>query len=173
MAKVEESVFRHAPVPAGGGTIQAHALGLQVVHPQQLLGECPFKSLPARVITQGLQHGRQPGVAQVQGVDLLASRAAQGLVTLLGPGLHVVQAMICLGQDMHQPQYRHPAQAQAHPIAMGEKLASSRVAPSCGRTGPPGEACHRRVHCEWSGARPWCTSSGPETLPQLLKPLKI
>ena len=100
VAELEESVFRHAPVPAGGGTIQAHALGLQVVHPQQLLGEGPFKALPARVITQGLQHGRQPVVAQVQEMDLLAGRAAQGLEALLGPGLHVVQAMIRLGQDM-------------------------------------------------------------------------
>ena len=38
MPKLEQPVFRHAPAPAGRGTIQAHALGLQIVH-TQVLGE--------------------------------------------------------------------------------------------------------------------------------------
>ena len=122
MPKLEQPVFRHAPVPAGRGTIQAHALGLQVVHTQQVWGAGACKGLPARVSTQSLQHGRQPVVAQVQGMDPLAGRAAQSLESLLGPRLHMVQAMIRLGQNMGQPQHGHPAEAEAHPIAVRGKV---------------------------------------------------
>jgi len=62
---LKQPVFRHAPIPAGRGTIQAHALGLQVVHAQQVLGQGAFKALPMFVMTQGLQHRRQPVVAEV------------------------------------------------------------------------------------------------------------
>jgi hypothetical protein len=100
VTELQQAVVGHAPVAAGGGGIQPHALGLQVVHAQPCLSEGPFKGRPACIITQGLQHGRQPVVAQVQGMAPLAGRAAQGLEALRGPRWHLGQAMICRGQDM-------------------------------------------------------------------------
>jgi hypothetical protein len=120
--KLKQAVFGHAPVPAGGGTIQAHALGLQVVHAQQLLGEGPFKGLPGFVMTQRLQHRRQPVVAEVQRMNLLAGRTAQDVQALVSPGFHMVQPMIRLGEDMGQPHHSHPTEAEAHPVAMGGKV---------------------------------------------------
>jgi hypothetical protein len=120
--KLEQPVFRDAPVPASRGRIQPHTLGLPVVHAQQLLGEGAFKRLPGFVMTQRLQHGRQPVVAHVQRMHPLAGRAAQGVQALRSPGLHMVQPMIRLGQDMSQPHHRHPAEAEAHPVAMGGKV---------------------------------------------------
>jgi hypothetical protein len=94
MPKLKQPVFRHTPIPTGGGRIQPHALGLQIVHAQQLLGPDTFKRLPVHVIAQRLQHGRQAVVAPVQGVDSLAGRAAQGLEPLHRPGFHLVQPMV-------------------------------------------------------------------------------
>ena len=75
MPKLKHSVFGHTPVAAGGGTIQLHPLGLQVIHPQQLLAQGAFKGLLLFVLTQDLQDG-QPIVAQVQRVDWLPGAAA-------------------------------------------------------------------------------------------------
>ena len=58
---LEQPVFRDPPGAAGGGAIQADALRLQVVHPQQLLGQRAFKGAPALVVTQRLQQPRQAG----------------------------------------------------------------------------------------------------------------
>jgi hypothetical protein len=54
--KLEQSLFGDRPVTAGGGAIQAYALGLQVVYAQQLLVQCPLKGAPACIVTQGRQH---------------------------------------------------------------------------------------------------------------------
>jgi hypothetical protein len=41
---------------------------------------------------------------------------------LLSPGLDVVQPMVGLGEEMSHPEHRYPAQAEAHPIAVGGEV---------------------------------------------------
>ena len=173
VAKLEQPVFGHAPVTVGGGTIQANAGRLQVIHAQRVLIQGPLTSTPARIITQGLEHRRQPVVADVQGVYRLPGALLERVESLFGPGGHVVQPMVALGENMRQPEHAHPAQAQAHPVTMSRKmLVQQGLEPHAVELGQQ----HRNVIDAFtdngSGSRPWCTSFAPETLPQLLKPLK-
>jgi hypothetical protein len=94
VAKLEQPILRDGPIAARRGTIEAHPLGLQVVHAQQVLGQGAFKSLPAGIIAQRLQHGRQAVVTDIERVDPLPASATQGLEPLLGPGFDVVEPMV-------------------------------------------------------------------------------
>ena len=106
----------------GGGTIQANTGRLQVVHAHRVLIQCPLKRTPARIVTQGLQHRGQSVVADVQGVDRLLRACLERVKPLFGPGDHVVQPMVPLGENMRQPEHAHPAQGQAHPVTMGREM---------------------------------------------------
>ncbi len=92
--ELEQPVFGHRPMTTGRGAVQAHTRRLQVIHPQQLLVQGPFKRGPARIVTQGLQDPGQPVVAQVQGVGQLPGAAAQRVEPLLCPGFPMVQPMV-------------------------------------------------------------------------------
>src|SRR5215813_1192962 len=122
VAKLEQPVFRDAPIAASGGAVQAHALGLPVVYTQPMLVQGALKSGPAGIVTHGCQHPRQAVVAEVQWVDSLPGAAAQGVEPLLGPGLDMAQPMIGLREDRGQPDHQYPAQAEAYPVAMGRKV---------------------------------------------------
>jgi hypothetical protein len=119
---LQQPVFCHGPVLAGRGTVQPHALGLQVVRAQQVLGEGTCKGLPLFVMTQCLHHCRQPVVAEVKWVNASPCTGAQGVQALFGPGFHVVQPMIRLGEDMGQPEECDPTQTQPHLVAVGGEV---------------------------------------------------
>jgi hypothetical protein len=119
---LEQPVCRDAPVTADGRTIQTDARGLQVVHAQHVLIQSPLKGTPARIVAHGLQHGGQAVVADIQRVHRLPGTLPQCVEALSGPGCHMVQPMIRLGQDMGQPHHGHPAEAEVHPVAMGGKM---------------------------------------------------
>jgi hypothetical protein len=52
-------------------------------------------------------------------MDPLAGTAAPRVETLRRPRFHVIQPMIGLGEARGQPPHGDPAEAQAHPVAMG------------------------------------------------------
>jgi hypothetical protein len=122
MAKLKQPIFRHGPVAVGGGTIQANACRLQVIHAQRVLIQGPLADAPARIVAQGLQHGRQPVIADIQCVHRLPGALPQRVEPLFGPGGDMVQPMVGLRKDMGQPDHADPAQAEAHPVAMGGKM---------------------------------------------------
>jgi hypothetical protein len=97
MLKLEQPVLRDTPVTAGGRTIQTDSRGLQVVHAQQVLIQCPLTGTPARIVAQGLQHGCQSVVADIQRVHRLPGALPQRVEALLGPGSRMVQPMVRLG----------------------------------------------------------------------------
>ena len=120
--QLEHPVFGHPPVAAGRSAIQADALRLQGIHPQQLLGQRAFNGAPALVVAQRLQHPRQAVITDVQGVYELPGAPTQRLEPLLRPGRDMVQPMIGLRQNMLQPEHAPPAQAEAPPVAVGGKV---------------------------------------------------
>src|SRR2546425_242934 len=63
IAQLEQSLFRHRPIPLRCGAIDPHAFGLQVVHPHDPLVQGLFEVLPLLVIAQGIQHNTQPIIA--------------------------------------------------------------------------------------------------------------
>jgi hypothetical protein len=168
MPKLEQPVFRHAPVAAGGGTIQADACRLQVIDAPHVLIQRPLKGAPAGIVAQGLQYGRQPVVADVQRVHQLSGALTQRVEPVFHPGFDVVQPMVGLGQDMSQPQHTHPAQAEAHPGAVGGKV--------CIQQGL--EPHPRQLSQHQGNVIDAFTDDGQglahaETLPQCSKPLQI
>jgi len=120
--ELEQPVFRHTPIAAGDGAIQAHARWLQLIDAQQLPVQGAFKRRPAIIVTQGLQDPCQPVVANVQGMDWLPGAPAQRLESLRGPRFDMAQPMVRFRQDMSQPELGHPAEAEAHPVAMGREV---------------------------------------------------
>ena len=120
MPKLEQALGRHRPGATGGGTVQAHTLRPQGIHPHQLLGQRALKGAPAGIVTQRLQHEGQPIIADVQRMEGLAGAPPQRVEPFLRPRLHVIQPMIRLREDMGQPDDGHPAQAEPLPVAMWE-----------------------------------------------------
>src|SRR5882724_11176341 len=87
-----------------------------------MLVQGTLESVPAGIIAQRLQHGRQAVVTDIQRVDLLPRTAAQGMEPLLRPGFDLVQPMIRFRQEMGQPDHGHPALTEARPVAVHRKV---------------------------------------------------
>ena len=119
MDQLKQLVFCHAPVPTGRGRIQPHAFGLQGVPAPQVLGQGPFKGLPARASLKASSTAASRSSLRSGGWTPCPLAAAQGVESLLGPGFHMVQPMIRLRGDVGQPEDRAPPQAEPHPLTVG------------------------------------------------------
>jgi hypothetical protein len=122
MPKLEQPGVGHGPVAVGGGAIEADAGWFQVVDAQHMLIQGPLKGVPAPIVAQGLQHGGQPIVADIEPMHRLPGAFAQRVEPLFRPRFDVVQPMVGFGEDVRQPEHAHPAQAEANPVPVGGKM---------------------------------------------------
>jgi hypothetical protein len=75
-AQLAQPLRRHRLRVAGGGTLQAPALGPPGLDPQHLLGQGARTRTPAPIVTPGLPHARPPVGADVQGGAAALDRRA-------------------------------------------------------------------------------------------------
>jgi hypothetical protein len=130
MAKLEQPVIGHGPMATRRGIVQADTLWLQIIGPQQPPVQRPFKRGPVGIDSQRLQDPSQTIITHVQEMDRLPGIAAQGVEALPGPGGYMILPMVRVRPNVGQLDHVHPAQAEAHPVAMGgEVLVQQRLEP--------------------------------------------
>ncbi len=122
VAHLEQSLLCHCPIPAGRGTIDSHAFGLQVVHPHELPIQGRFELLPLLVIAESIQHNTQPIIAPFLVTYRLSATLLQRVQSSGCPGLDLIHAMVTLGYNVRQPDRCRHAQAGSLPVAMGLKV---------------------------------------------------
>jgi hypothetical protein len=115
----EQPVATHRPGVVGRGAVQPDALGLQVIHTQQLPAQGALKGAPMGLFAPTLHPPHRPSLASI---DSLPHVPAPGVQALFRPGFDVVQPMIGLRADMGQPEYGPPVRAKPHPMAVGREV---------------------------------------------------
>lgn len=118
-AELEEAIGSHPSVAAGGGAVQPHPLGVQVVDPHQTRVGGGLKGFPRLVLTQSSEDIGQAVIAEIQGAHWLTDAGLQGLEKLSDGGLNVAEPVVALGEDVGQPDSSDPTQAEAAPVAVG------------------------------------------------------
>ena len=120
--QLQQAVLADRPITARRRTIQAHALGAQVIHPHQLARQCLLKRSPVLIIAQVPQDISQPVICQIAHLQRLRTTAAQGFQATLCPGLHAIHAMVGLREHMCQPDDGQLTQAQPLTVAVRREV---------------------------------------------------
>ena len=122
VAQLQQSILTHRPITAGRRRVQAHATGLQVIHPHQLPRQFLLERSPALIVAQVLQDSSQPVITQIVHLERCVATAAQRFQTTFCPGLDAIHAMVGLREQVGQPNRGHRAQAEALPVAVRRKV---------------------------------------------------
>ena len=122
MSQLQQAVLTHGPITAGGCRVQAHAVGVQVIHPHQVprqfLLECP----PVLIVAQVLQDISQSVITQIAHLQRGVATASQRFQATLRPGLHAIHPMVGLREHMGQPDRGHLPQAQPLAVAVRREV---------------------------------------------------
>ncbi len=118
VTELKQAVCGDGPIAAAGGRVEADTRRVQVVDAQGSAGERALEGSPGGVIAEHVQQTGETVVSQILRAERLTRTGLQGEQALLSPRLHLIEAVVALGQQMRQPDGRHPACTQSLPIAM-------------------------------------------------------
>ncbi len=119
VAQLQKPLFVDIGIAAGGGGINAHALRLQVIDSHQLAHQFLLKRVPVRVMGEQPQHIRQSIISQIRWAQSLHPTSPQRFQSSACPLLHAIHAVICLREDMGQPDHAQCSHAQSFPVTVG------------------------------------------------------
>lgn len=122
MSQLQQALFAHRCITAGGRRVQAHTPSTQVVHPHQLACQFLLERLPAPIVAQISQDICQAIITQIAHLQHGIAPASQRFQAMFCPQLHAIHAVLGLREDVGQPQSRHPAQTQPHTVAVRRKV---------------------------------------------------
>ena len=122
VSPLQQAVLAYRPITAGRRTIQAHAVGMQVIHPHQMPRQLLLKRSPALIVAQVPQDISQPVISQIAHLERLLATAAQRFQATFCPGLYAIYAMVSLREHMRQPDRGHHTQAQPLAVAMRREV---------------------------------------------------
>ena len=127
VAQLQQTVLADRPITAGCRTIQAHAVGMQVIHPHQLPRQLLLERSPALIVAQVSQDISQSVITQIAHLQRAVATGSQRFQATLCPGLYVIHAMVGLREHMRQPDDGHHTQAQPHAVAVCRKVLVQQV----------------------------------------------
>jgi hypothetical protein len=104
VAELHQPLLGHdVGVGIGGGGVDAHRVGGELVDADGLLVQLPFQVAEGIAAAQTVEPVGQSVVLEIDGPDRFAEQGGEDALVLGDPGLDVVEAVVALGEDEQQP----------------------------------------------------------------------
>src|SRR5258708_11473595 len=93
VTQLQQAVLAHCPITAGRRTIQAHAAGLQVIHPHQLPRQLLLERSPALIVAQVSQDISQSVITQIAHLERAVATGSQSFQAMRCPSPYMIHAL--------------------------------------------------------------------------------